>query len=168
MKTVLYSILISVLISYTIASIGESTSLSKEERLESIKKTLNDIQEYKSHLTNNKKSNIYQINRLVNDYRPSLVIMCVIGITLFIIMASIIQKTKKEMSIKRLNKYFEVRRLPNEIKEFKNSFNNNDLFTFGEVENSLDESNFITKEDNSLNLSCDDRNDLETIIDFLY
>lgn len=167
MKTVLYSFLISVLISYTIQSTAESTLITKQERLESIKKSLNDIQEYKSHLANNKKSNLYNINRLVNDYRPSLVIMGLIGVALFIVMASIIQKTKKEMSIKRLNKYFDIRKQPNEIREFKHSFNNN-LFTFGEVENPFDESNFIVKEDNSLNLSCDDRNDLETIIDFLY
>ena len=165
MKADLITFLICVLIlSITQSSIEINTSSDKIQKLENIKKTLYEIEQYKSIIS---KKKIINFDYLKNDYRVPLIGMCLCGILLFILMtisARSIQNLKqnKNLTVKE-NTNKEIIIGPN-VSAYSYSFQNNLTIK----ENNYEEDQENIKNELSLNLSYDDRNNIETIIDSLY
>ncbi len=167
---------------------SKGTIQDKINRISVIKKTLNELKEYKNHVSQSDDiRNFINLNGLMNDYRVHLVCMCFMGITFLIIISLFIHKAKRESSFNNFNNLWirkdEKPQLPvytigNNISAISYSFNDNEKdkernfegFTFGEMGNLIEEDpdNIYIKDDHTLNLSYDDRNDLETIIDCFY
>jgi len=166
---------------------SKGTIQDKINRISVIKKTLNELKEYKHHVSQSDDiKNILNLNGLMNDYRIHLVCICFMGMTFLIIISLFIQKAKREASFNNFNNLWKrkdekqqhVYTIGNNISAISYSFNDNAKdnerdaqgFTFGEMGNFIEEDpdNIFIKDDNTLNLSYDDRNDLERIIDCFY
>lgn len=177
---------------------SKGTIQDKINRISVIKKTLNELKEYRTHVGKTDEiKTLLSLNRLMNDYRVHLICICLMGITFLVIISLFIHKAKREASFSNFNNLWlkksnantnangnsgktnlPVYTIGTNISAISYSFNDNEKdkerdiqgFTFGEMGNLIEEDpdNIYIKDDNTLNLSYDDRNDLERIIDCFY
>lgn len=164
MKADLITFLISVLLLTTTSSFELNTSSHKIQKIENIKKTLDEIEQYKSIIS---KKKIINFDYLKNDYRVPLIGMCLCGILLFILMtisAKSLQNSKQSQNLAiKENNIKDIVIGPN-VSAYSYSFQNNLTIR----DNNFEEDQGNIKNELSLNLSYDDRNNIETIIDSLY
>ncbi len=111
MKHVLFQLLLCVLFaciyqvkSKSLLDINQKLTIDKKiNRIEAIKLTLNEIEEYKLHYSQSNREilKIQEINILTNDYRHIVIFLSFFGIALIIIASLFIKNATKYKELKK-------------------------------------------------------------------